>query len=231
MCARVDHQFGLVCDALRQAGMWDDTTFFVFSDHGDFTGDYGLVEKTQNTFEDCLARVPFLVKPPRGVEVQPRVSGALVELVDFAATVYDLTGIEAGYTHFGRSLRAVLAGDETHRDAVFCEGGRLPDETQAMERSSSSAFDENGLYWPRTSWQVADGSEHGKAVMCRTKTHKYVRRLLESDELYDLQSDPHEQHNRINDPALADVLSQLKDRLLTHYQQTCDVVPMHEDKR
>ena len=28
---------------------------FFFADHGDFTGDYGLVEKTQNTFEDCLS--------------------------------------------------------------------------------------------------------------------------------------------------------------------------------
>jgi arylsulfatase A-like enzyme len=34
----------LIRDALKQAGMWDDTAFFFFSDHGDFTGDYGLVE-------------------------------------------------------------------------------------------------------------------------------------------------------------------------------------------
>ena len=47
--------------ALRDApGLYDDTAIFFFSDHGDFTGDYGLVEKTQNTFEDCLTRVPFI---------------------------------------------------------------------------------------------------------------------------------------------------------------------------
>lgn len=64
MCARLDHQFGRLMDTLRDAGLYDDSTVFLFSDHGDFTGDYGLVEITQNTFEDCLSRVPFVVKPP-----------------------------------------------------------------------------------------------------------------------------------------------------------------------
>ncbi len=74
MCARVDAQYGLLLTALRQAGLYDDTAVFFFSDHGDFTGDYGLVEKTQNTFQDCLVRVPFVIKPPAAVAVQPRVS-------------------------------------------------------------------------------------------------------------------------------------------------------------
>jgi len=56
------------------------------------------VEKTQNTLEDCLTRVPFIIKPPRGVKTEPGVSNALVELVDFSATVHNLTGIEPCYT-------------------------------------------------------------------------------------------------------------------------------------
>ena len=118
----------------KRAGIYDDTLIFFFSDHGDFTGDYGLVEKTQNTFQDCLTRVPLLVKPPAGTPVSPRVSDALVELIDFPATVYALTGIEAGYDHFGRSLLPLLAGEsDSHRDAVFCEGGRRRGERQCME--------------------------------------------------------------------------------------------------
>ena len=164
---------------------------FLFSDHGDFTGDYGLVEKTQNTFEDCLSRVPFVVKPPAWVPVQPRVSEALVELVDFPATVEALTGIEPEHTHFGRSLLPLLAGEtDEHRDAVFCEGGRLHGETHCMELESTSSQVPDGLYWPRVNLQTSEGPEHTKAVMCRTKDYKYVRRLYESDELYDLRADP-----------------------------------------
>jgi arylsulfatase A-like enzyme len=231
-CARVDHQLGLLIQAMRERGMWDDTALFFFSDHGDFTGDYGLVEKTQNTFEDCLSRVPLLIKPPAGVEVRPGVRDALVELVDFPATVYELTGIEPGYTHFGRSLLDVVAGRaDEHRDAVFCEGGRLHGETHCMELESTSSQSPDGLYWPRVNLQQSEGPEHTKAVMCRTGRYKYVRRLYESDEFYDLVEDPGEMHNRIDDPALAEVRAQLSDRMLTFFLETGDVVPFETDRR
>ncbi len=191
MCSRMDYQFGLLLETLREAGLYDDTAIFFLSDHGDFTGDYGLVEKTQNTFEDCLTRVPFIIKPPKGTPVQPRVSEALVELVDFPATVEALAGITPQHTHFGRSLLPVLAGEtDRHRDAVFCEGGRLHGETHCMELQSASNQVPTGLYYPRLLQQRSEGPEHSKAVMCRTEGYKYVRRLYEVDELYDLRRDP-----------------------------------------
>jgi arylsulfatase A-like enzyme len=230
MCARVDHQFGMVVDALKAAGIYDDTAVFFFADHGDFTGDYGLVEKTHNTFEDCLSRVPFVIKPPSSVDVRPGVREALVELVDFPATVEHLTGIEPGHTHFGRSLVPLMEGEnDRHRDAVFCEGGRLKGETHCMELESNQ--DPHGLYWPRLKWQREEGPEHTKAVMYRTQTHKYVRRLYEKDELYDLREDPEELRNIVDDPQHADVLSELKDRLLTFYLETASVVPHDTDRR
>lgn len=231
MCARVDEQFGRLCRALRQAGLYDDTAIFFFSDHGDFTGDYGIVEKTQNTFEDCLSRVPLLVKPPQGIACRPRISDALVELVDFPATVEALTGLSLGANHFGRSLLPVLAGDtDEHRDAAFCEGGRLYGEEHCMDKEHSS--DPQDQYWPRMYVQQTDEVPyHTKATMCRTKEYKYVHRLYESDELYDLRSDPGEQYNRIDDPSLRDVLLQLKDRMLRWYQETSDVVPLEVDRR
>jgi arylsulfatase A-like enzyme len=231
MCARADHQFGLLIDALRRAGIYRETAVFFFADHGDFTGDYGLVEKTQNTFEDCLTRVPFIVKPPASLPVQPGVSDALVELIDFPATVGALTSIEPQHTHFGRSLLPLLAGDaDEHRDAVFCEGGRLAGETQCMELESTSSQRPEGLYWPRVDLQRSM-PEHTKAAMCRTREYKYVRRLYEQDELYDLRADPRELVNRIDDPGLAPVATELRERMLTWYMETCDVVPLQTDQR
>lgn len=232
MCARVDHQFGLVLQALREKGLYDETAVFFFSDHGDFTGDYDLVEKTQNTFEDCLVRVPFLFKPPRQRAVRPGVRGALVELVDFAATVFDLTGIEPGYTHFGRSLLPIVAGEaDEHRDAVFSEGGRLLFEHHTRERESPGSTDPSNPYHPRMRIQAADGVEHGKAVMCRTRHAKYVFRLYEEDEFYDLTSDPGEQRNVIDDPGYRDAISTHRHRLMQFLVETGDVVPMKADRR
>jgi arylsulfatase A-like enzyme len=67
--------------------------------------------------------------------------------------------------------------------------------------------------------------------MCRTAEYKYVRRLYEQDELYDLREDPAELTNRIDDPAMAETLAALKERLLTFYLETSDVVPKDTDKR
>lgn len=238
MCARVDHQLGMLIDALTDRGMYDDSALFLFSDHGDYTGDYGIVEKTQNTFEDCLSKVPLVVKPPAWIPVSPRVSDALVELVDFSATVYDLTGIDPGYDHFGRSVLPLLAEEpDAFRDAVFCEGGRLIGEVQAMERESRSCGGDDGetfgLYYPRLRLQTSDdhGPCHTKAAMCRTRTHKYIRRHYEKDELYDLENDPGECRNVIDDPACAAVLAELRERMLTWYMETCDVVPRATDRR
>ncbi|MEM7019310.1 MAG: arylsulfatase, partial [Pseudomonadota bacterium] len=152
----------------------------------------------------------------------------------FPATVYDLAGIDCGYWHFGRSLLPVLEDtDATHRDAVFCEGGRLHDEVQASERESVSANHGLGLYSPRVNLQVqeTEALPHTKATMCRDARFKYVRRAYEPDELYDLHNDPGETQNLINDSAYREQLWQLKERMLGWYMETCDVVPLITDER
>ncbi len=232
LCSRTDHHYGMILDALRDSGAYDDAAVFFFSDHGDYTGDFGVVDINQNTFEDCLTRVPLVIKPPVGMPVRPRVSDALVELIDIAATVEALAGIEPRHTHFGRSLLQVVAGTtDEHRDAVFCEGGRLHGERHCMELESARSHEPSSIYWPRVGLQPSEGPEHTKAVMCRTRDYKYVHRLYEADELYDLRTDPREQHSRVADPGMAPVLAAMKDRLLRHWLETADAVPHDPDQR
>lgn len=234
MCARLDDQFKALCNTLKQTGEYDSSAIFLLSDHGDFTGDYGLVEKTQNTFEDCLTRVPFIIKPPAEYTVSPGVNDALVELVDFPATVYDITGIEPDYDHFGKSLMPLIFGFVSeHRQATFCEGGRLMGEEQAMEKQSTSNIkSQNSLYWPRASLQGSDEKPwHGKAVMCRTKDFKYVSRSYEQDEFYDLCKDPSEQINQIDNLEYSKKIATHKQIMLEWFIKTCDVVPRNTDSR
>ena len=56
-------------------------------------------------------------------------------------------------------------------------------------------------------------------------------RLYETDELYDLSSDPGEEKNRIEDPVLSSVLKDLRGRTARFLLETADVVPYETDLR
>lgn len=227
MVARFDHQLGLLMDKLRQMGEYDDTGVFVFSDHGDLTGDYGITEKCQNSFEDPLTNVPLLVKPAASMQVKRGRNKALVQLNDLPATVYEMTGVKPDYIQFGKSLCGTISDGRVHRDAVFCEGGRLPGEIQAMEPEHGP----QSTYWPRISTQHESDVAHAKGCMIRMGELKYVMYLYGEDQLYDLARDPQELENRVNDPDYTQALCEMKQKLLRFYMETADFVPTRMDKR
>jgi len=60
-------------------------------------------------------------------------------------------------------------------------------------------------------------------VVC-TETHKYIFNGSHLDELYDLERDPYELSNRINDPGYAIVLRELKEQLLQYTRENGDLI-------
>ena len=233
MCSKIDHQFGKLVDALKQEGIYDDCAIFFFSDHGDFAGDYGLVEKAQNSFEECLTRVPLLIKPPKGCATSPGISDSLAELVDFYATVLEMTGVQPSHTHFGRSLTPVLADRSASvRTFVCCEGGRLPGEIHCDEYHTApgKTAPPSFVYWPKMKAQ-SDDEAHSKGIMLRDRRYKYICRLQGADELYDLEADPGETTNIIDRPELQPVIADMRYKLLKWMEATADIVPFQQDQR
>ena len=231
MCMKVDEQFQRVVDALKQAGIYDNTAIFFFSDHGDFAGDYDLVEKSQNTFEDCLTRVPLLIKPPKGYDVDPGVSDSLTELIDFYATAMEFAGVTPNHTHFGKSLIPVLKDRSTpNREYVYSEGGRQPDEILCDEFHADGTSYPEIEYWPKKMAQT-DHEAHAKGIMMRDHHYKYVSRTLGRDEFYDLDKNPEETVNLIDDPEYADRINKMQIGMLKWLQATDDIVPFTQDGR
>lgn len=86
------------------------------------------------------------------------------------------------------------------------------------------------LYYPRLKTQV-DDIAHTKATMIRSERYKYVRRLYENDEFYDLGKDSNEINNLINEPEYQGEISKMQLEMLEWYQKTCDIVPFKKDDR
>ncbi|MBQ1996626.1 MAG: sulfatase-like hydrolase/transferase, partial [Clostridia bacterium] len=228
MCAKVDSQVGRLISTLRDEGIYDNTAIIVLSDHGDYTTDYGLVEKCQNCFPDCLTNVPFIIKPPKSIAVDKGINDNLAELTDLCATVYDLAGIRPQRQSFSKSLIPTMKDKNTpHRDYVFSEGGRLIGETHCSEKNLFVG--EDAIYAPRLLLQMKEDGTHTKAAMIRSGEYKYIMRLYEKDEFYVLSKG--ERVNLIDEEEYQPIIAKMKEELLLWYMKTCDTVPQKYDDR
>lgn len=228
MCAKVDDQLGRIIDALKKEGIYDNTAIIVLSDHGDYTTDYGLVEKCQNCFPDCLTNVPFIIKPPKNIKADIGINSNLTELTDLCATVYDLAGIRCDRFSFSKSVVPTLKDKNVpHREFVFAEGGRLLGEAHCSEMNLF--INEDDRYAPRQLLQSREDGTHSKATMIRSAEYKYIMRLYEKDEFYVLSEG--ESINRIDDKKYKEEIAKMRDELLLWYQKTCDSVPQKYDER
>jgi len=172
------------------------------SDHGEMLGDHGIYLKGAYFYE-CAVHVPLIVSWPARIG-QGKRSKALVELVDLAPALLDAAGLPHPPGMQGRSLWPMLTGDaplDTHRDDVYCE-----------------YYNANQGY--KTPAQL---------TMVRTKRHKLaVAHGHSAGELYDLETDPNETHNRWDDPAYGAIRNELLLRLCDRMAWTVDPLPLRE---
>ena len=86
------------------------------------------------------------------------------------------------------------------------------------------------VYWPKMKAQSEDDA-HAKGIMMRDERYKYISRTVGKDELYDLQADPQETTNRIDDESLAPVVVDMQRKMLKWLEATDDIVPFELDER
>ena len=223
MTSRTDEQLGRLLAAVDQTGAGERTLSLFYTDHGEYLGDYGLVEKWPSGMDDCLLRNPLIIAGP-GVK-SGATSDALVELVDLVPTLAEICDLKLAHTQFGQSLTGLLTGDtDHHKDAVFAEGGFSASEEPLLE---TSAFP----YDLKAAIQHEDPIFAGRAASIRTTDWTYIHRLYEGPELYDRKADPHELINLAGGDSHLRVERDLNSRLLSWYQDTSDVIPWEADKR
>jgi len=232
MCSYVDHLLGMLLDALDETGLAEETAVMFFSDHGDWAGDYGLVEKWPNALDDCLTRIPMVVRAP-GCSAG-HVVGEPVECFDLMPTTLELAGVEPAHVHFARSMGPQLGGAPGDPDrAVFAEGGYDPQEAHCFEckPGDGAICDPAHIYYPKGRQQQERPESVSRATMIRTGSHKLVRRPGDVSELYDLERDPLELVNLYDRPDCAEVRRDLETRMLDWYVRTADAVPTNADPR
>ncbi len=223
MVSRVDDQLGRTLQVLDQIGELDNTIVVYFTDHGEYLGDYGLVEKWPSGMDRCLLQNPLIIAGP-GVR-QGAVAATYTEMIDLMPTLLELADVKSTHTHFGKSLVPVLEDAAvTIRDRAFSEGGFALNEQDLLESAG-------GEYKNKADLQKEQPRVVGKAISMRNDHYTYVYRLYEDDELYDRKNDPGETSNLIGSSNLADTAATLRDELLEWLFETADVIPWDADPR
>jgi len=219
-----DWLLGELMEAMERTGRWRDTALLVCSDHGDYAGDYGLIEKWPAGLEDCLTHVPLIVRIPGGKPAH--VSHELTELYDIMPTCLDLAGARATHTHFARTLMPQLQGAAGQpQRAAFTEGGYNSYEPQAFEPIIE------GLYGPKTRLQNERPGTVTRCAAVRTRRYKYILRPNDQSELYNCERDPMQLKNLFGDPSTNAVQRELQARLTNWYINTVGVPPTERDSR
>ena len=192
------------------------------SDHGDYAGDYGLVEKWPSGLEDCLTHVPLIGRIPGG---RPEiVFTEMTELFDIMPTLLSLAGTRATHTHFARSLLPQMHGEAAVGDrAAYTEAGYNSYEPQAFEPIVQ------GLYGPKGELEARIPQSVSRSSSIRTKRYKLIERPQGVSELYDCVKDPQLRRNLYEDSAHRSVKADLKDQLLHRYMHVSGVPPLHKD--
>ncbi len=229
MISEADDLLGQFVGWLKDQGEWDETAFFVVSDHGNYAGEYGVPTKWWTGMEDGLVRVPMYARVP-GCSATG-VSDALVQHLDLFATCLDLVGGESTWTHFSRSLLEVLDGRaSTVRDEVLAMSGcHRPQETALqLDRSylkNPLPPEHNYHAWREVLANHPDSA--CQTFMVRTEQWKYIHRQEDVCELYNLAEDEHEERNLLHEPTAEaqDMARQMRLRLLEAMANTGDTTP------
>jgi len=189
--SELDYHIGRVLAAFEERGLLDDSLIIYSSDHGDFCGGHGMMDKHFSMYDD-IVRVPLIIRQP-GLVPPGKTSDAFVtNEIDIAQTIREAAGTDPQKTFVGQDLVALSRDQEPEpRQDIFAQYFGT----------------ESGLFTSR---------------MVRDSRYKYVYNPSDIDELYDLESDPGEITNRIDDAELAAELARLRQRLINWMDQTGD---------
>ena len=184
--ASVDESVGRVLDYLDRSGLSENTIVIYTSDQGFYLGEHGWYDK-RFMYEESL-RTPLAIRFP--AEIAPeQAAPELVLNLDLAPTILDFAGIPVPDEMQGRSLRT-LASRSTPgdwREAIYYRYYEFP----------------HGWHSVRPHYGV------------RTDRYKLIHFEgdLDTWELFDLASDPHELQNLYGDAEVASIQGELHDKL------------------
>lgn len=214
---KADAAVGRLLDTLAELGL-DRSTWVVF------VTDHGLAfPRAKSTLYSEGTGVALIVRPPTDRNITPFVYDDLFSGVDLTPTLLDLLGVGIPEAVEGFSHAEAITGiaSATVREEAFAEKTYHDnfDPIRAI-RTDRYSYIENYADRPALSLPLDIRDSPSARALDGSQDLPRAPR-----ELYDLLADPLELNNLIDDPRVADVLADLRERLNRWRTDTADVLP------
>lgn len=181
----LDDNVGRVLNYLEENGLLDNTLVVYTSDQGFYMGEHGWFDK-RFMYEESM-RTPLIMRLPKGFDRKGDIT-EMVQNIDYAPTFLELAGVKVPEDIQGESLLPLLKGKKPAgwRKSLYYHFYEYPAEHMVKRHYG-----------------------------VRTDRYKLIHFYNDIDawELYDLEKDPAEMHNVINDPAYSEVLADMQAEL------------------
>jgi len=209
----LDDGVGRVLYALEANGLAQNTLVICTTDHGI------AFPRMKCNLTDGGIGVMLIVRGPEGLRGGSAID-AMVSQIDLYPTICDLLHLERPRWLEGRSLTPLLRGEATRvNEQITAEinyhGAYDPQRCLRTERWKYIRLYYDGS---RPGDMNCDGSPSKELWQAHDWRHRYPA----VEQLYDLVFDPNETNNRAADPAMADVLAEMRGRLARWMQDTDD---------
>lgn len=217
--SELDRKIGLILKQLEKDGLADDTIILFFGDNG-----AAHVRAKQFCYEEGL-NVPLIIRWPKNypspAQITPgKVDNRFIEAIDFAPTMLTVAGVVKPAKMQGR----IFLGERAEEGRQYAFGARdRCDETMMRIRTVRDArFRYIRNFMPEVPLLAPNKYKEKqypvwnllKELNAQDQLTPVQAALCEptrpSEELYDLQSDPHQIHNLAADPQQSATLTHLR---------------------
>lgn len=217
--------------ALKKAGLYENTIIFFWSDHG-----VGL-PRAKRWLYDSGTHIPLIVHVPTKyrhlTDLTPgSATDRLVSSIDFGATVLNLGNVERPQYMQGQAFLG--AKRPTAREFVYGARDRMDERYDIIRMVRDKRFKYIRNYEPlKTYYQYMNTPEKGATMRDLRSLHDagklmgapayYFSNHKPVEELYDTQKDPHELTNLANSEDHQEILSRLRQVHIQWVQETKDL--------
>ena len=189
----VDNMVGRIIDSLKENGLYDDTIIIFTSEHGEMMGDHGMLEK--RTLYEESAKVPLLVKLNGKRSSQKLIKGSFSH-IDLVPTILTLLDQKIPKNLQGQNKTDSFKTLSLENNEVIVEWNG---QGQIDDRNLGSEDINNLNQNPRRS-----------LIFNRMKLNLT---LNDKSEFFDLNIDPYEEVNRIDDPKYSEIISEMQKKI------------------